>query len=356
MNDTLIVVPARGGSIGIPRKAVRLLAGKSPLQRTLEMLEPWKHHTVVTTDDAEIRTIALTCGYLVVEDPPSIHGLQTWRRAVNHAAEAYTSALGPSQCIAVVQCTSPFLRAETIDLALTKLQHAQAVVTVQDDRHARIGTPRVARQAMAPCWRVTGGVTGVCKDRLDTWHVDDADLIEVMGAEALDLDTEEDWWVAERYAGATAREEVLTRVLAGPTARGVIALFSSWDEVPEEAKARQHVADSLTHCWKTRTIELHDRNTYAEAVQLMNVVSPDERDVVLVTSSYHQLRACLTVLRVLQQRGQDRTVRLWNAPAMSGLEKTHQEWAKITAYQAQGDVATFEAALQYLEWRDACVT
>jgi CMP-N-acetylneuraminic acid synthetase len=204
--DALIVVPARGGSVGIPRKAVRLLNGKAPLTYTLETVREIAE-TVVMTDDAEIRALAGAAVYEAVYDVPDL-GLDlattTWEPFVYRVVTDVERARGkPYEAIAVVQCTSPFLRSATIHDCLRLLESHPVVMTVVDDRHARIGTPRMPRQQMPPCWKVTGGVTAVRRSRIaaDRWNVDDAYPYVVHGAEAVDLDTIEDWWLAERYAG-----------------------------------------------------------------------------------------------------------------------------------------------------------
>lgn len=60
----LAVIPARGGSKGIPRKNLRLLAGKPLIAHSIEtaLACPSIQRTVVTTDDAEIAEVAAAFG------------------------------------------------------------------------------------------------------------------------------------------------------------------------------------------------------------------------------------------------------------------------------------------------------
>lgn len=53
--NTLAIIPARGGSKGIPRKNVRLLAGKPLITHSIEQARAVSAITrvVVSTDDAD---------------------------------------------------------------------------------------------------------------------------------------------------------------------------------------------------------------------------------------------------------------------------------------------------------------
>jgi N-acylneuraminate cytidylyltransferase len=57
---TLAIIPARGGSEGIPRKNVRLLAGKPLIAHTIGIATQASsvNRVVVSTDDDEIATIS----------------------------------------------------------------------------------------------------------------------------------------------------------------------------------------------------------------------------------------------------------------------------------------------------------
>jgi len=74
--EVLAIVPARGGSKGLPRKNVRLLAGKPLLAYSLEQLRRSRGVTriVVSTDDEEIAGVAKEWGVEVVERPAALSG------------------------------------------------------------------------------------------------------------------------------------------------------------------------------------------------------------------------------------------------------------------------------------------
>lgn len=60
----LALIPARGGSKGVPRKNIRLFNGKPLIQWTIDiaLASPYIGKVVVSTDDAEIRDIAVLGG------------------------------------------------------------------------------------------------------------------------------------------------------------------------------------------------------------------------------------------------------------------------------------------------------
>ena len=62
--SVLAVVPARGGSKGVPRKNLQLVGGVSLIGRAAELAVsvPWIDHTIVSTDDAEMSGEAINHG------------------------------------------------------------------------------------------------------------------------------------------------------------------------------------------------------------------------------------------------------------------------------------------------------
>ena len=60
MNNTFALIPARGGSKGIPRKNIKLIAGKPLIVWTIEaaLRSSLLRAVVVSTDDPEIADVA----------------------------------------------------------------------------------------------------------------------------------------------------------------------------------------------------------------------------------------------------------------------------------------------------------
>ena len=65
------LIQARGGSKRIPRKNIKMMAGKPMLVWTIEASLKSKHvdRTFVSTEDPEIKRIALDCGAEVIDRP-----------------------------------------------------------------------------------------------------------------------------------------------------------------------------------------------------------------------------------------------------------------------------------------------
>src|SRR6476659_4021910 len=68
------VIPARGGSKGVHRKNLRLLAGETLLARAVRTAQESKRltHFVTTTDDKDIASAARDAGSPVRRRPPEL--------------------------------------------------------------------------------------------------------------------------------------------------------------------------------------------------------------------------------------------------------------------------------------------
>lgn len=115
----LAVIPARGGSKGVPAKNLATVGGVPLVARAVRACRTARLVTdvVVSTDDARIARTAGAAGADVVERPAGIAGdTATSEAAVLHAMDVYEARSGrPADVVLLVQCTSPFLRAEDAD-------------------------------------------------------------------------------------------------------------------------------------------------------------------------------------------------------------------------------------------------
>jgi N-acylneuraminate cytidylyltransferase len=117
--ETLAIIPARGGSKGIPRKNVKELLGKPLIGVAIENCHKsvFINRTVVSTDDDEVCRISEMFGAEVVNRPPEICGDNaSSESALLHVLEHLEENEGYSpDLIVFVQCTSPLILPKDID-------------------------------------------------------------------------------------------------------------------------------------------------------------------------------------------------------------------------------------------------
>ncbi|MBL3667902.1 N-acylneuraminate cytidylyltransferase [Streptomyces sp. M2CJ-2] len=132
----LAVIPARGGSKGVPAKNLAPVGGVPLVVRAVRECRAARHVTdvVVSTDDQAIAAAARQAGAEIVLRPAAIAGdLATSEAAVLHAMDAHEALHGaPVDVVLLVQCTSPFLVREDIDgvAGAVAEQGADTAVTV----------------------------------------------------------------------------------------------------------------------------------------------------------------------------------------------------------------------------------
>ncbi|MCI0652395.1 MAG: acylneuraminate cytidylyltransferase family protein [Planctomycetes bacterium] len=122
------LVLARGGSRGIPRKNLSVVAGLPLVARAVRTLRavPEIRRVIVSTDDPEIAAVARDYGAetpflrpaaLAAEDTPSL-------RAIEHAAAQLTAAGERAALMVHVQATSPCCRPQHVAEALAAFRAA----------------------------------------------------------------------------------------------------------------------------------------------------------------------------------------------------------------------------------------
>ncbi|MFF0199220.1 cytidylyltransferase domain-containing protein [Streptomyces sp. NPDC005017] len=115
----LAVIPARGGSKGVPAKNLAPVGGVPLVARAVRECVAARFVTdvVVSTDDQAIAAAARSAGAEVVLRPAAIAGdTATSEAAVLHAMDAHEALHGsPVDVVLLVQCTSPFVVREDID-------------------------------------------------------------------------------------------------------------------------------------------------------------------------------------------------------------------------------------------------
>ncbi len=139
----IALIPARGGSKGIPRKNIRILQGKSLLAWTIEAAKAsvTVDRVVVSTEDPDIAAVAEQWGAevpfrrpesLAADDTPGIE-------VVLHAIQWFQKEVQVEQdfVVVVLQPTSPLRTTQDIEAALEMFANpkVQAVVSVCEAEH-----------------------------------------------------------------------------------------------------------------------------------------------------------------------------------------------------------------------------
>jgi CMP-N,N'-diacetyllegionaminic acid synthase len=139
------LIPARGGSKGIPRKNLASLGGKPLVAWTIEAAlgSEQVSRTVVSTDDSEVADVARALGAVVLDRPPDLAGDGTpMSEVVAHAQRE----LAPETALVLLQPTSPLRTSRHVDEAVERLlaSGADGVVSVVEVPH-RYGSSSLMR-------------------------------------------------------------------------------------------------------------------------------------------------------------------------------------------------------------------
>ena len=135
------VIPARGGSKGLPDKNLRVVAGRSLLAHAVEVARASRRLTrvVLSTDDPAIARAGEALGVevpfmrpadLAADDSPMLPVLQ-------HAVRTLAEGGFAPDAVVLLQPTSPLRRAEHVDAAIEMLERtgADSVVSVVEVPH-----------------------------------------------------------------------------------------------------------------------------------------------------------------------------------------------------------------------------
>lgn len=215
---TPAIIPARGGSKGVPRKNLKTLQGKPLIVWTIEQvlategLEPY-----VSTEDAEIADVSRAAGARVIERPPHLAQDTTASEPViEHAIDHITTGHGRPEQVMFLQATSPLRLAGTLERCLREFSESAADSLVgvvpaeifmwRNKTHVEALYPfeaRPRRQDITPdqmLYRETGSLYLTKTTVYETMHnrLGGQIALFVMDAlEGIDIDAEEDFVLAE---------------------------------------------------------------------------------------------------------------------------------------------------------------
>jgi YrbI family 3-deoxy-D-manno-octulosonate 8-phosphate phosphatase len=123
------VIPARGGSKGVPGKNLRRVAGRSLVQRAVDacVAATSIDATYVSTDHAGIAEAARGAGAQVIERPADLSGdTASSESALLHALDRLAADGTEPVIVVFVQCTSPFIAPADLDRAVGMVAGGEA--------------------------------------------------------------------------------------------------------------------------------------------------------------------------------------------------------------------------------------
>lgn len=212
---TIALIPARGGSKGIPRKNLRPIAGHPLIYYSIRACLAARNVDVVavSTDDEEIALFAERFGALVLMRPAELaDDLTTLDPVIAYAiAQAEKGLKTTFDVVVTVQPTAPLISPGHINDAVRHLQRSEidTVLSVVDNRHLNwamvdgIPTPkyaaRVNRQLLPQCYKETGAIIACSRAQLMTGTRigDRVHLLEIPHDNSIDIDTYADLAICE---------------------------------------------------------------------------------------------------------------------------------------------------------------
>lgn len=218
----LVIIPARGGSKGIPHKNIKELGGKPLICRSIDVAREFApdKDICVSTDDPEIARVVEEYGLRVPFMRPDYLAADTagTYEVLLHALDFYERRGERFDCVILLQPTSPFRRPADVANALEKYDNSiDMIVSVketsanpyfncfeQDERgflHLSKGDGNCHRRQDAPkAFEYNGAVYVINPQSLKHSPLSKFKNIkpsEMDDLHSLDLDTMLDWKIAE---------------------------------------------------------------------------------------------------------------------------------------------------------------
>ncbi len=133
----LAVIPARGGSKGIPKKNIKMLLGKPLIQYTIDEAKSslYVDDVVVSTDSEEIAEVSEQLGAKVIQRPLELSGDSALVvDALRYTIEALEKEYLKYDIVLLLEPTSPLRTCSVIDECIEKFsnQNVESVTTFSE--------------------------------------------------------------------------------------------------------------------------------------------------------------------------------------------------------------------------------
>lgn len=218
----LVVIPARGGSKGIPHKNIKPLAGKPLIYYSIDVARQFTSdkNICVSTDDSEIISVVEQYGLKVPFVRPAEFASDTCgsSEVIKHAFEYYSNLGIIYDAIILLQPTSPFRTVDFVNEAVAMYDDSIDMVTsvrlascnpyydgFEDDADGFLrickGNGKINRRQDAPkVWQQNGSIYVINTKSLMEKGLDGFSRIRkypMPDIYSVDIDNQFDWKVAE---------------------------------------------------------------------------------------------------------------------------------------------------------------
>ncbi len=222
----LIVIPARGGSRGIPGKNVRMMLGKPLISYAIACGKASKYNptVIVTSEDEKIKVIARKFGAGTVDRPKELSGDNvTLDPVIFHAVNEMEKQNGNFDIVITMQPTTPTLTTGTLDNAIDYFCENGFDTVISGVNDPRLSwrnengkyvpnyKARVNRQYMPEDIKETGAFVITKREfvKESGRFGNNISIFKMPEIEACDIDTPDDWCIAELKL---RRKKVIIRV------------------------------------------------------------------------------------------------------------------------------------------------
>lgn len=218
MNDKniLIVIPARGGSKGIPKKNIRIIDNKPLISYSINVAKNCGYNAdvVVSTDDDEIERISKIYGATIIKrtDSLALDNITLDPVIYDATLQAENKFNKKYDVVITMQPTSPLLTVATLDKAIAYFLNGEydTIISVVNNPHLAWGDrdgkivplykERLNRQLLPKHYLETGAFLIANRSSVNEHSRlgDRINVFEIGLDESIDIDTMHDWWIAEK--------------------------------------------------------------------------------------------------------------------------------------------------------------
>jgi CMP-N-acetylneuraminic acid synthetase len=194
------VIPARGGSKSIPRKNIRMIAGKPLIAWTIEAAKRSKllDRFIVSTEDAEISKIAEKFGAAVLKRPVKFSSdSSTTLSVLQHVVKEI-----PCDAVVLLQPTSPVRDRNLIDSCIKRYirKKADTLATGFICKFKEYGTYSARRQELDGFFYDDGNVYVIDSGLIKKGKMmgKKVERVEISKEQNIEIDEAFDFWMVEQ--------------------------------------------------------------------------------------------------------------------------------------------------------------